>query len=69
MNDYCHVVRSKSGLLLTFEQLCEIISLLEVIYDESNAYLETLNIATVAKAIVAAALNRPESMGSHYIED
>jgi len=68
MNDYCHVARSRSGLELTLNQLNEILPLLEAIYDESNAYLETLNIATVAKAIVEAALNRPESIGSHFME-
>jgi len=69
MNDYCHVTRTKSGLQLTLNQLDEILSLLETIYDDNNAYIETLNIATVAKAIVEAALNRPESIGSHYMED
>jgi len=69
MNDYCHVTRTKSGLQLTLNQLDEILSLLEAIYDDRNAYLETLNIATVAKAIVEAALNRPESIGSHFMED
>ena len=68
MNDFCHVIRTKSGLQLTYEQLNEILSVLESVYDDSNAYLETLNIATVAKAIVEAALARPESIGSHYME-
>jgi len=68
MNDYCHVTRTVSGLDLALGQLSEILSLLEATYDESNAYLEALNIATVAKAIVEAALKRSDSIGSHYME-
>ena len=68
MSEYCFVIRTRAGLQTAYEQLIEINSLLESIYDECNAYLETLNIATVAKAIVKAALNRTESIGSHYLD-
>lgn len=68
MNDYCGVVRSRSGLLYALEQMSAIYGQLESICDDSNAYIETLNIATVSKAILEAALNRPESIGSHYME-
>ena len=69
MSEYCFVVRNKTGLQTALESINEIQAELEAIYDESNEYLETLNIATVANAIVSAALKRPKSIGSHYMED
>jgi len=69
MSDYCFVIRNKAGLTFALERIDKILSQLEAVYDDSNDYLETLNIATVAKAIVEAALSRPESIGSHYRED
>jgi L-aspartate oxidase len=68
MSEYCFVIRNKTGLKLALEQVTQILSKLESIYDECNNYLEMLNIATVAKAILEAALKRPESVGSHYME-
>jgi len=69
MSDYCHVIRNKAGLEFALKRVSGILSNLESIYDDSNEYLEALNIATVAKAIAVAALSRPESIGSHYMED
>ena len=69
MNDYCSVVRKRSGLLFAFEQVCAIQVQLESVYDDSCAYLEALNIATVAKAILKAAIQRPKSIGSHWMEE
>ena len=69
MNENCHVIRTKTGLESALEQISEIQALLEAIYDDSSEYLETLNIATVAKTIVEAALRRPESIGAHFMED
>jgi len=69
MSEHCHVVRNAAGLKYALEKVSEIHSLLEAIYDDSNEYLETLNIATVAKTILKAALRRPESIGSHFMED
>ena len=69
MSDHCHVIRNVSGLQLALDGISEILSQLEAVYDDSNAYLETLNIATVAKAIVEAALKRPDSIGSHFMEE
>ena len=69
MSDYCYVIRNTSGLQLALKQITGIYEQLESIYDESNEYLEALNIVTVAKAIVSAALDRPESIGSHYMEN
>jgi L-aspartate oxidase len=69
MNEYCGVIRKKTGLTLALGQVNEIFSKLESVYSDSGEYLETLNIATVAKAILEAALRRPESIGSHYMEE
>ena len=69
MSEYCFVIRTKAGLLIALERISEICSQLEAVYDDSNEYLETLNIATVAVAIVTAALNRSDSIGSHFMED
>ena len=69
MTDYCHVVRNTAGLAYALNKISEILSTLETTYDDSNEYLETLNIATVAKAVLEAALQRPESVGSHFMEE
>ena len=67
MDDFCGVIRTESGLKLAFEQVSDIYSQLEPVFDDSTEFLETLSIATVAKAILEAALLRPESVGSHYM--
>ena len=69
MNDHCNVVRKTEGLRFALSKVSAIFAELESIYDDSGEYLETLNIATVAKAILEAALNRPESIGSHWMEE
>ena len=69
MNDHCHVVRKTAGLQTALKRISEILAQLELVYDDSGEYIETLNIATVAKAILEAALQRPESIGSHYMEE
>jgi len=69
MSENCHVIRNMAGLKNALKQISEIQSLLEAIYDDSCEYLETLNIATVAKEILKAALRRPESIGSHFMEE
>jgi len=69
MSEYCNVVRNKAGLKFAYEQINDMFLKLESVYDDSSEYLETLNIATVARAIVGAALRRPESIGSHFMED
>lgn len=68
MTDHCYVVRRTGGLKTALESISGILLRLESVYDDSDVYLETLNIATVAKAILEAALSRPESIGSHYVE-
>jgi len=69
MDEHCNVVRKKSGLLFALGQINGIYAKLEAVYDESCEYLEALNIATVAIAILEAALRRPDSIGSHYMEE
>ncbi|NMA25487.1 MAG: hypothetical protein GX936_07465, partial [Clostridiales bacterium] len=69
MNDYGYVTRTGKGLSYAIGQVEEVLSQLERVHDDANAYLETLNMATVALAILTAALKRTESIGSHYRED
>jgi len=68
MSENCYVIRNTKDLQYALEHVDAILSQLEEVYDDSNDYLEALNIATVAKAILQAALSRPKSVGSHYIE-
>ena len=69
MSSYCYVIRNMAGLEFAYNEVSGILSKLEEVYDDSFEYLETLNIATVARAILDAARKRPESIGSHYVED
>jgi len=69
MSEHCHVVRKVAGLRFALSRINEIHEQLESVFDDSCEYVETLNIATVAKAILEAALRRPESVGSHYMEE
>ena len=68
MSDHCHVVRNPAGMKTAYDRINAIYKKLESVYDDSDEYLETLNIATVANAILEAALKRPESIGSHCVE-
>jgi L-aspartate oxidase len=68
MSEYGFVIRTRRGLEYALGETRAIYENLRGSYDEGNEYLETLNIATVAKAILEAALARPESIGSHYID-
>jgi L-aspartate oxidase len=69
MSEYGYVIRNEAGLTYALGQISDIKKQLESVYDGSTAYLETLNMATVAVAILTAALIRRESIGSHYRED
>ena len=69
MNDKCGVVRKTKSLKEALEQISAIRGQLESVFDNSNDYVETLNVASVACAILEAALKRPKSIGSHYMED
>jgi L-aspartate oxidase len=67
MSEYGFVIRTADGLRRALGEASSICAALSGTYAESNEYLETLNIATVAKTILEAALSRPESIGSHYV--
>ena len=69
MSEYGYVFRTEKGLSYAAGEVGTMLSRLETVYDDSVTYFETLNIATVALAILKAALKRPESIGSHYRED
>jgi len=69
MSDHCGALRYKDGLKFALNKVSEILTTLESAQDDSIMYLEALNIATVAKAIIEAALDRPDSIGSHYMSD
>ncbi len=69
MSEYGYVSRNKDGLNYAIGQISSIYERLEAVFDKKVEYLETLNIATVALAILKAAINRPDSIGSHYRED
>ena len=64
-----YVIRNEKGMKTALKGVEEVLAELEQTFDESTDYLETLNIATVARAILIAALARKESIGSHYRED
>ena len=69
MSDNGYLIRTAKGLSHALVELREIIAALQKIWSYDIAYLETLNVATVAEAILVAALERPESVGSHYVEN
>ena len=69
MTEYGYVFRTEKGMTYAAGEIGARLLDLETTYDDSVAYLETLNIAAIALSILTAALQRPESIGSHYRED
>lgn len=69
MNDHGYVVRNEKGLVYAISEISSILEALESSFEDTKAYFETLNIATIALAILNAALSRKESIGAHYRED
>ena len=69
MTEYGYVFRTKKGMSYAAGEIGAQLTRLEAVYDDSVAYLETLNIAAIARSILTAALSRPESIGSHFRED
>ncbi len=69
MNDNCSVLRKKENMENALKEISAILDNMESEFTESREYLETLNISTIAKAILEAALARKESVGAHYRED
>jgi L-aspartate oxidase len=68
MSEYCYVIRTPRGMEYALGRVRELKSALEHAFSSDLAYLEALNVATIAAAILAAALARPESIGSHCVE-
>jgi succinate dehydrogenase/fumarate reductase flavoprotein subunit len=69
MSEYCFVIRRRDGLRYALGEADVIYESLRSAYRGANEYLETLSVAAVARAILAAALARTESIGSHYMAD
>lgn len=69
MNENCFVVRNEKGMLKAKARILEIIDELEGSFCSGRPYIETYNIATIARDILDAAIARKESVGAHYRED
>jgi L-aspartate oxidase len=69
MHMNCGAIRTLSGLRSAKIAIDALFERLNSGYGPGKEYLELLNIVTVAKAIVEAALGRPKSIGAHYIEE
>jgi L-aspartate oxidase len=68
MSEHGHVIRTESGLEYALGEVRRINGGLSRAYSPDTRYLETLNVAAVAEAILSAALARRDSVGSHYVE-
>lgn len=69
MNDSGSVIRTKAGMEKALSRISEIIMMLETTFAPGREYIELLNIASIASAILRAALARDKSVGAHYRED
>ncbi|MEG0876880.1 MAG: L-aspartate oxidase [Oscillospiraceae bacterium] len=69
MNDYGGVLRHEAGMKMALEKISSMAEELKNSYYPGRAYIETLNIATIAVNILQAALARRESAGAHFRED
>ena len=69
MSTYGYIVRTQAGMEKALAQVEALLSALQASAENSVAYVETLNIATLAREILTAALAGPESVGSHYREN
>lgn len=68
MNEYGGVVRTEAGLRYALDEITSILDKLTSGPSDTRAYIEVLNIATVAQSILEAALAREESVGAHWRE-
>lgn len=66
MSEYGFVVRTTEGMEKALTRIRELRSQLSPRLPRSRELVETINIATVAEAILTAALARKESVGAHY---
>jgi len=69
MSEHCYIIRTEAGMQKALNRVTEILEYLRSGYYPSKAYLELLNIASIAKEILSAAIQRKESVGAHYRED
>lgn len=69
MNQNAYIVRRKADLNKALQEVREIFDTLQENYLEDRAYLELLNLSTVAMEILKAAISREHSVGAHYIVD
>lgn len=69
MSSYGYIVRTQAGMEGALREISSLLAQLEACAQDSTLYVEDLNVATIAKEILTAALARPESVGSHYRED
>lgn len=69
MNEYGGVCRNREGLEYALGQMESFLKTLQSCHQPGLDYIEVLNIATIACAILKAALLREESVGAHYREE
>jgi len=66
MSKYVFIVRKAEGLQRAKKIIDKYVSDLKMIKVFSRYYYETLNMAETAQLIINAAINRKESLGSHF---
>lgn len=64
-----YIIRTKAGLESALGEINSLLAELQAAAQPSTAYVEDLNVATIAREILSAALARPESVGAHYREN
>ncbi len=69
MNDYAGIERNEADMKNAAQRLESIIRLLESIELGTVYVMETINIAYIAALILKSAINRKQSIGSHYRTD
>lgn len=69
MHEHCYVIRTEAGMKKALKRVTEILEYLKSGYSSNKAYVEALNVASIAKEILDAAILRKESIGAHYRED
>jgi L-aspartate oxidase len=69
MVKYCGIVRNEYTLNLGLTHIKELLQRLESAKLDSVQAMELYNMALVANKVVEGAINRKESVGSHYRED
>jgi len=69
MSEHCYIIRTEAGMKKALNRISEILEYLKSGYSAGKAYIEALNVASIAKEILIAAIERKESVGAHYRED